>query len=59
MIVQGLHLCKEPLVSNDLILEMPISGLHFDLDQLKVEPTPYFTSVSILECSFFLSPNEH
>ena len=37
-----------------LILIMPISGLHIDLDQLESKATPKFMLVATLESSLFL-----
>ena len=50
--VQGVHLQKEAIVFEDLLLlVMSISGLHMDLGQLENEATPQFTPVAILEPS--------
>ena len=59
--VQGVHLWKEAVVfRGPLILVMPISGLHIDLDQLKGEAStpqhmPVATSghLSLLSSSFW------
>jgi hypothetical protein len=45
--IQGVHLQKEAVVfGSPLILTMPVSGLHIDLDELKNEATSYLTSVA-------------
>ena len=55
--VQRVQLQKEALViEGPLILVLPVSGLYIDLDKLKNEATPQFTSLATSESSFlFLS----
>ena len=60
--VQGAHLRKEAIFSGaPLILIIPRSGLHMDLDQLNDEAsTPIFTPVATSDsCSISSSRNVH
>ena len=54
--IQGVHFRKKAVVIKvSLILIMPVSRLHTDLDQLENEATPYCMPVATAESSFFLS----
>lgn len=53
--VQGVHSYKESVVFKDpLILTLPVSGLHIELDELDDEATPSFTPVAL----FFLKKDQ-